>query len=201
MESDDLSVTVQQVEAARAGDAASLEALCQRYLPRVRRMVACRLGRPLAEFVAEEDLVQQTFIDVVGAIESFEHHSHGTFCDWVARIIENNLRDAARRQGAQKRGAGQVRRMADLDQSHLSGALFPGREPSPSRVAGAKEMEAALERALLGLSGRYREVINLRVNGGMSYREIATVMDLPSENTANSLFIRARTKLSRALES
>jgi DNA-directed RNA polymerase specialized sigma24 family protein len=52
---------------------------------------------------------------------------------------------------------------------------------------------------MLCLSPRYREVIALRVHGEMSYREIAAAMDLPSDNTANALFLRARQKLTRVL--
>ncbi len=59
----------------------------------------------------------------------------------------------------------------------------------------ANETEEQLEAALRGLGSRYREVISLRVYCGMSYREIAAAMELPSENTANVLFIRARTEL------
>ena len=41
----------------------------------------------------------------------------------------------------------------------------------------------------------YREVISLRAYCGMSYREIAESMGLPSENTANVVFLRARSEL------
>ena len=43
-------------------------------------------------------------------------------------------------------------------------------------------------------------MIALRVHGDLSYLEIAEVMDLPSDDTANTLFLRARQKLRRLLE-
>ncbi len=45
----------------------------------------------------------------------------------------------------------------------------------------------------------YREVICLRAYCGMSYREIAKAMGLPSENTANVLFLRARAELRKRI--
>ena len=65
----------------------------------------------------------------------------------------------------------------------------------------AQETEERLERLLAGLDARYREVLSLRCYCGMSHREIAEAMELPSENTANALFLRARKALQRQWES
>ena len=61
------------------------------------------------------------------------------------------------------------------------------------------EVERLLSEALARLTDSQREIIALRVHGEMSYREIAAAMDLPSDNTANALFLRARQKLTRVL--
>ena len=67
-------------------------------------------------------------------------------------------------------------------------------------MARGREGEARVEAALLQLSPRYREVIALRVHAQMSYSDIADAMELPSDDTANALFLRARQKLGRLIQ-
>lgn len=50
------------------------------------------------------------------------------------------------------------------------------------------------------LGPRHREVLGLRLHLGLGFREIAEVMKLRSENTANVLFLRARQKLLALVE-
>src|SRR5262245_38872233 len=53
----DLETTLRLVRGAQAGDRVALEALFERYLPRVQRIVSLRLGCPLKDFAGYEDLV------------------------------------------------------------------------------------------------------------------------------------------------
>ena len=92
-----------------------------------------------------------------------------------------------------------MRRFADLGESRLSESILEGSDPTPSQMAATCETEAQLENALLQIDPRYREIISLRVYCGMSYRDITATMGLPSENTANVMFLRARKELQRRL--
>ncbi|MCB9891469.1 MAG: sigma-70 family RNA polymerase sigma factor [Planctomycetes bacterium] len=196
---EDLSLTTRQVRAAQGGDRGALDELLRRYLPRVRRIVACRMGKVRRDMVDLDDLVQETFADVVAGFDRFEQRTEGAFLNWIASCILNNIRDQARRGKALKRGEGRVHAFADLGDTYLTDSIFAGKEASPSENIRTHETEEHLERALLSLSERYREAINLRVFCQMSYREIAEIMGLPSENTANVLFLRARDKLQKIL--
>jgi RNA polymerase sigma factor (sigma-70 family) len=194
----DLNVTLGEIRAAQGGDGDALERLFARYLPRVRAMVAARLGRLQRDCGDLEDLVQETFRDAVVALHHLDHDSEGMFVAWLARCIENNIADHARAGRALKRGGGRVRPFAAM-QTSLSESLFAGRDDPASQVARGHEAEERIECALLTLGARYREVIALRVHGELSYREIAATMGLPSENTANVLFLRARARLQQVL--
>jgi len=196
---DELALTQQQLRAAQAGDTAALDGLFARYLPRVRAMVAARIGHTARQMVEIDDLVQETLRDALLGLQSLDADTDGLFAHWLARSIENNVRDALRRGRAQKRGGALVRRFADLERT-LSDSLFPDRELAVSQVLRGQELEELIERKLLQLGERYREVIALRVRGGLSYREIAAAMGLPSENTANVLFLRARSRLAELLD-
>ena len=195
---DDLGLTRRELRAAQDGDRAALAALFERYLPRVRAMVAARAGRTLRQLDDVDDLVQETLQDALLGLQQIDPRSEGLLAHWLARCVENNLRDRLRRDGAARRGGGGTRRFADLEQS-LSESLFPGRELALSQVLQGRELEERIEHALLQLGARYREVLVLRVRCGLSHAEVAAAMELPSENTANVLFLRARARLRQVL--
>ena len=199
MTAEDFSLTSAQVRAAQDGDREALEELFRRYLPRVTRIVAARMGRGWRELGLDDDIVQETFLDAFAALSSGKIQDEAAFCAWLARCAENNIRDQVRHGRSDKRGGGAVHRFADLGESCLGESMLGGDDPTPSQHATANETEAALEQALLGLDPRYREVICLRAYCGMSYREIAETMGIPSENTANALFFRARAELRERL--
>ena len=199
MQDPELAATVLLVAAAQQGDRQALETLFERYLPRVRRIAAVRLGKTAAQFAELEDVVQDSLTEAFRALASFEHQSDGGFCNWLARCVENNVTDLVRRGQAQKRGAGRVQRRADLASGSWSSAL-PGKEPTPSQAAGAHELDEQIERAILRLKPNYREVIILRTACGMSAREVAAEMGLATPEDAQKLFERARQRLAALLE-
>ena len=57
MTAEDFSLTTAQVRVAQDGDRAALEDLFRRYLPRVARIVAARMGRGWRELGLDVDLV------------------------------------------------------------------------------------------------------------------------------------------------
>ncbi len=191
--------TVGLVRATQAGDLAAREELFARYLPRVRQIVALRIGRRVAELQENEDLVQEALMSAVGGLESFEPHSEGSFRLWLAKLVENRICDEVRRSQALKRGDGRVRNFAGCGSSVLSESVFRGTEPSPSQVAGGQELEERLECVMLELAEPHRRVIELRRLCGMRYEEIAEEMELGSAGSARSLFSRAMSQLSAAL--
>ena len=197
---DPLAQTAEQVRAAKAGSNSALDELFTRYLPQVRAIVAARLGKRLRELADQDDLVQEAMRAAIAGLDRFEHRTEGSFRQWLAVCVQNAMRKEARRLNADKRGAGRVQRMADLDQTRLAESLFQAVGPGVTEQARAHETEERIEQALLELAPRYREIIVLRVHGELSYLEIAEAMNLPSGDTANTLFLRARQKLRRLLQ-
>ena len=196
----DFNLTAAEVAAARTGDTEALDSLFARYLPRVTRMVGARIGRSWRELALDDDLVQEALVDAFVAIRDGSLHTDGAFCAWLARVVEHRILGARRHGKAAKRGAGKVERFADLAESYLSDSMLADDDATPSQHAAARETEERLEAALLAIDPRYREVICLRAYCRMPYSEIASSMGLPSENTANVLFLRARKELRRRLE-
>jgi RNA polymerase sigma-70 factor, ECF subfamily len=197
---DDFSLTTVQVRAAQEGDHAAMDELFRRYLPRVSRIVAARLGRSWRELALEDDVVQETFLDAFAALRDQKINDEAAFCAWIARCVENNIEDQRRRGHADKRGGGKVDRFADLAESYLTASMLEGENGTPSQHAIARETEGRLEEALLRIDPRYREVISLRAYCRMSFADIAETMGLRATNTAVVMFRRARQELRRRLD-
>ena len=200
MTAEDFSLTAMQVRAAQDGDDSAMEELFRRYLPRVARIVAARLGCRWTEVAIEDDVVQETFLDAFAALRGGQIVDEAAFCGWIARCVQNNVQDQIRRGGADKRGGGKVSRFADLAESYLAESMLEGDEGTPSQHATARETEDQLERALLRIDPRYREVITLRAYCRMQFVDIASAMGLRSKNTAIVMFRRAREELRWRLE-
>jgi hypothetical protein len=73
----DIETTLRLVRGAKSGDRKSLEDLFARYLPKVRRIVALRLGCTLRDFAAYEDMVQEGLLRAFEKLEQFQELSEG----------------------------------------------------------------------------------------------------------------------------
>ncbi len=192
--------TLRLVESARSGDRGALEGLFERYLPRVRRIVALRLGRRLARFVELEDIAQEVLLRVFRGLERFEARTEGSFRNWIATCVEHAIIDSARRMDARKRGSGDVVRFGDpaRDESLLAILVDPG--PRPSTIVSERETEERIEDALLELPTHNREIIVLRYLCGMSFAEISQTLEIGSEATARKALHRAVERLRGLLD-
>lgn len=195
-----LRSTTRLVGAARGGDRHALEALFERYLPRVRQIVAVRLGKRQRQILEVDDIAQETLLKIFQGLERFEHRSEGDFRNWLARLVECEIADAVRYANAKKRGGGKVRLFCDVGSDSLRSSIFPAGGPTPSEAARAKEREESLEDALIALPRHHREVIVLRRLCGLSYEEIAAELGFRQAETARKAYSRAMGKLKESLE-
>lgn len=187
-----LSKTIAQVRAAKAGDRAALDDLLCRYLPWVRQTVSLRLGQSLRNLAAIDDLVQQSLVDAFCSIDGFREMSEGSFRNWMAKIVLNNVRDHGRRNGSANGSARTSHDTASVSQ-------IASRDPSPSQIAQAGELEASVEQALLSMRPMHREILILRDRCGMTYDEIAVQLGYRNADTARALHHRAMTVLDALL--
>jgi len=188
--------TLLQLRAAQAGDRDAAEQLFTRYRDRLLQVVSLLLGRRRSGLLEdEEDIVQDTLLKAFQNLGSFTPRSEGTLLHWLARLAENSLRDAVRREHAQKRGEGRVRPRVDLSSAFLMSSIFPGREPTPSQVAQEHELVLQVESLLLALPERERRLFVLRRLCDLSFEEIGAELDLGSPATIRSLYSRMMTRL------
>jgi RNA polymerase sigma-70 factor (ECF subfamily) len=186
------------VSEAQAGNRSALEDLFRRYLPVVRNIVAMRMGLRLRQLVDSDDLVQEALLRVFQSIGRFDHKAEGSFRHWLARCVERQVIDSAKRLKAQKRGGGRVRPFSDYESEMTLVSIPASGDPRPSEIIYGQELEERLEVALLKMNERQREWIILRQLCGMSYAEIAEVTGV-KEPTVRRTVARALKKLERLM--
>jgi len=194
---DVFAATIDLVRNAQQGDRAALESLFARYLPRVRQIVALRLGHRPSEFHTHEEIVQEALLNTFQHLDRYEERSEATFRNWISTCVVNSIREHFRKAGTQKRGAGKVRLFGSYESEDTSAIVFAGDDPTPSAIVGRKESIDRVEKALLGLKEHWREVIVQRLFCEMSYAEIGAALGIRDEATVRKLFSRAIAELRR----
>ncbi len=177
------------IERCRAGDIAAFEPLVEKYRQRVWRL-AYNVLRDREE---AWDVAQEAFVRAWQALPNFRGQS--AFYTWLFRIVMNVAADRARARAARGRAFG-TERVAeeDLDRVPVDqpGAL------APDAAAASAERREKIERALATLSEDHRRIVVLSDIEGLSYKEIADVLEIPM-GTVMSRLHNARKRLKTAL--
>ena len=171
---------------AREGDAAALEELCARNLPRLRRWAHGRLPAWARGALDTHDLVQDTIAHVVQGLPGFEPRHDAALQAYLRQALMNRIRDEIRR--ANRRPP-----PAPLDTAH------PSAEPSPLEEAIGREALERYESALQRLKPAEREAIIVRIELGLSYAEAAEALGKPSAAAAHMAVSRALVRLAEEM--
>ena len=145
-------------------------------MPHVRSLhnVAMKLTRRREE---AEDLVQETLLR---GYRFFHRYETGTnIRAWLLTILRNlfvNRYRRARLGWQEVETGGTEGRLETLIERGAAGARP---ETSPEQILVSGCLDAEIERALAELPGEYRMVLTLAAMEGLSYREIADVLECP----------------------
>jgi RNA polymerase sigma-70 factor (ECF subfamily) len=167
---------------ARAGDQRALDTLVARYLPRLRRWATGRLPAWARDLADTEDLVQETVIQTLKRIETFEPRGEGALQAYLRQGVLNRIRDELRR-------AARRPRRTELDEEQLDRGASP-----LERAIGAQALER-YEQALARLREADREAIVAKIELGCSNEELAVALGKPSPNAARMAVERALVRL------
>jgi RNA polymerase sigma-70 factor, ECF subfamily len=175
------------VTRAQAGEMAAFEPLVEKYRQRVWRL-AYNVLRDREE---AWDAAQDAFIRAFQALPSFRGQS--AFYTWLFRITMNVAADRVRARAARGRAFG-----TEPVPEEEWDRLMVEQGDSPATSAARAEERARIARALDTLPQHHRTIIMLGDVEGLSYREIADVLDIPM-GTVMSRLHNARRKLRDAL--
>lgn len=167
-----------------------------RYYPRVRKIVRLRMGTKLRRTMESGDVLQETFAKAVRMLDRFEMRDEGALINWLARIAERELLNAADHVAAQKRA--QDRRVS-LDEFNQVTAIPAPASAQPLAELIDDEETALVEQCIAELPEGYRELILLRNYAGLPFAEIARETGRPSDNAARMMHVQAMIELARRL--
>ena len=132
-----------------------------------------------------EDLTQEVFVRVFHALDTFQP---GTFEGWLHRITTNLFLDQARRK----------RRVRFESLPDNAADRYPGTAPAPDIGLADSMFDDDIEAALRRLRPEFRVAVVLCDVEGLSYEEIAGVLDVKI-GTVRSRIHRGRSQLRTAL--
>jgi RNA polymerase sigma factor (sigma-70 family) len=150
---------------AREGDAAAVEALCTRYLPRLRRWATGRIPPRARNVMDTGDVVLEVLYKAIRQLKTFEPRHNGSFQTYLRTAVLNRIRDLARVHQPTA---------VTLDGEH------PGADPSPLEQAITAEGIDRYEAALARLRPEDRELIVARFEWGLDHKELADLLGRPS---------------------
>ncbi|MGH7333310.1 MAG: sigma-70 family RNA polymerase sigma factor [Candidatus Rokuibacteriota bacterium] len=175
------------VERCQAGDLTAFEPLVEKYRQRVWRLA----HNVLRDREEAWDVAQEAFIRAYQALPSFRGQS--AFYTWLFRIVMNLAADRVRQRAARGRAFG-TERIPEEDWERVMRDQGVG----PDSSAAQTEDRERITKALDTLSEDHRTIIMLSDLEGLSYREIAEVLDVPM-GTVMSRLHNARRRLRDAL--
>jgi RNA polymerase sigma-70 factor (subfamily 1) len=160
----------------QTGDKGALNDLYNRYLMRVLTAVRARLGAELRGKLESWDVVQDALLASLKNVQSFNQTSEGAFLNWLAKVVENRIRDQLDYFRADKRDHRLEKPLAAPRSAESSVPLdIPERSgvPTPSQFLVLSEDLARLEKAMDQLPEESRELIVAVKIEGRTYDEIA----------------------------
>ncbi len=165
------------LQAAVSGDADSLCLLFESVGPEVRNCL--KLDAKWSSVLSVDDVMQVTYLEAFMRVRQFAPESGVPgFRAWLQRIADNNLRDAVKELGRQKRPQPSQRvtpRPLEESATALT-ALLGVTLSTPSRVAAGAEHVSLVQRALAALPPDYGRAVRLYDLEGLSIVEVCERM-------------------------
>ncbi len=169
---------------AARGDESAFERLITPHLDATYRLCLHLMGNEQDA----ADMAQEALVRAWRSLSTYKGQSK--FSTWLYRIAHNVCLDELR-----KRKAKQTQSLQALQESGYD-PIDP--TDTPERAAARSETRSQLRTAIAGLSDEHRTVLVLRDVHGLSYEEIASVLDV-NLNTVKSRIARARSALRKIL--
>ena len=185
----DSEVDQQLVERAQHGDKYAFELLVVKYQRRLARLIS-RFVRDAAEV---EDVTQEAFIKAYRALPAFRGES--AFYTWLYRIGINTAKNylLAFKQRAPTSTPFNTEDAEDFEDADLLHEVS-----TPENELMSKQVVNVVNSSLQELPDDLRTALTLREIEGLSYEEIASVMNCPI-GTVRSRIFRAREAISANL--
>jgi RNA polymerase sigma-70 factor (ECF subfamily) len=173
------------VSQASSGDREAFEELVVRYSQKVFGLCFSMLGN----HADAEDASQESFLKAYRAISTY--NDKASFSTWLYRITSNACIDLARQRSRRP----WISMDADVEEEDGSVAFqIPDKSPLQDESLAEKWSAEKVRSAIGKLPEGFRTVLQLRDIEGLSYQEVAIILDI-REGTVKSRLARARAAL------
>ncbi len=175
---------------AQQGDKKAFGLLVEKYHRKLGRL----LGRMIRDQAEVEDVVQESFIKAYRALPNFRGDS--AFYTWLYRIGINTAKNYLVSMGRRP----QVMQEVEIeDVENFEGGYEMRTTDTPETALMTKQIAQTVNDTVAALPEELRTAITLRELEGLSYEEIATLMQCPI-GTVRSRIFRARETISEKLK-
>ena len=179
----------QLVVRVQKGDNTAFDLLVRKYQHKIAKLV----GRYVRDHAEAEDVTQEAFIKAYRALRGFRGDS--AFYTWLYRIAVNTAKNYLESRG--RRPVSLDLELEGLEMLDDSESLREQATPERQLLTG--EIATTIQQVLDLLPADLRMAITLREVEGLSYEEIAEIMDCPI-GTVRSRIFRAREAVDKELK-
>lgn len=165
----------------KEGDREAFDEIVARYKDGIYNYIS----RMISNRDEVDDLAQEVFVRAYMGMKSFRQDAN--LRTWLYRIASNLCIDRYRRAGIEKRLIVPIEREHDGEEGAREIDL-PDRTHDPQVVCERAELQAQIQRALARLPDKLRTTILLYDMEGLSYEEIAEVLEVPVGTVKSRLF-------------
>jgi len=165
------------IEAVLAGDRERFSELVERHSAAVFGVISRFLGNP----DDAREVFQETWVRALERLASLKRPER--LRSWLFSIALNQCRSRHRSKSAGPRLVSLSGRPADAEDFDPAATA-----PGPSEVLEAADDQERLTRAIQTLPPRQREVLELRLTGGLNHTEIAAALGIREDNARANLY-------------
>lgn len=176
------------VARVQRGDKRAFDLLVRKYQQRIMALIS-RYIRNRSEIA---DVAQEAFIKAYRALPNFRGDSQ--FYTWLYRIAINSAKNYLASQSRRPQTAS----VDGLEPEQLADLAGQTDNASPERLLLTAELKRVIDQAIADLPEELRTALLLREMDGLSYEEIAEVMECPI-GTVRSRIFRARDAVDRRI--
>jgi len=179
----------QLVEKVQAGDKRAFDLLVLKYQHKIFGLIS----RYVKDSHEVQDVAQEAFIKAYRALPNFRGDS--AFYTWLYRIAINTAKNHLVSRG--RRPPEQDVEVEDAEYYDTGSALRD--QENPESVLMGEELKIVVDAAIRELPDDLRSAVTLREFDGLSYEDIAEIMDCPV-GTVRSRIFRARDAIDKQVQ-